>query len=690
MLRTKSTTAAGRQDKMLKHQRASARGGETGSGTRTPEGLSPSREVLRRSEPLATYRRYSDSIGEDGYSDSGKIYCEQYQAAWTRVTTGCMSGIAFVLVVAVLYALYVLCSSYIYSVGCAVVLSIALHPNRCGGESRNWKGRYIERMRSTREKWTGRSRVFGLLGSLLSLTHFFRYALGRGVAFSGVDKLLGRAGKRGRKFVKICDPSAGSNSGKDSKLQQKPANVLPAGDANSLKWQEESTLSCILLVVLICFVAHLMFGILLFLGIHSILIALFIITVPFMTPDRFMSVMWRVWLLAITVFFFVGFSYNVALDVISISDVVKQTTSVVVEAGEKWTGGVKEGNRTNVAASFSNGTAASSSSFAEFVNMTRSKLNKMFLQELAYAMNHTNATELALTVQHAVSPLMSSLSSDISVRSLLKNGGNIRGNFAQLKKLYEPVVWTDVAQKLMERWQELFVYANQLLMKLGSNVLNLFDSVYAVMLLFVVMHHLLQLEHTVLYYILAKLLKVLDPQCGEYHARKIETEITNSFHTLLQSFWHKACFRFCITFCLFKCWSFPTPLLFGVVSAVIALLPLAPKWISPVALTFMYKLFCAAYGDGFAAALADPCLWCCFLAFCATYMDERLLCVSQGFLDDRSSVASAPGQWKLPTAVISTALVLGFFQYGVCGIFLGPMTVVLAKVLYDNWDTAME
>nr|CCC95147.1 unnamed protein product [Trypanosoma congolense IL3000] len=627
------------------------------------------------------------STGGDSET-SERTYCDEYRSGWSKVMVGCTSGVAFFFVAAVFYALYALCNPYLGCISYGIAFSLVMHPGRRGGEGLLSRGLCLERMCDTYERWTSRSKLFGIIGSILSLRHFIRYALGRSVVFFGIDKLLGNWCLTTRKAVKILQSDVTPSKNKKPNKEEKTSNVFDAGEVHYAPKRVDSLFHCLLMTGLICFVAHYMFGLLIFFGMHAALFTLFIITVPFMSCHNFVTVMWRIWVGAFALFFLVGFSYNLALDVISVNEVVKQTTSVVVAVGTESADGKLKGNRSNIPTR-KPGNEEMSGAFVELVDVVKSKLSTMLLKELAHSMNNTNATEFALSFQKALAPLMLTISSDWTLKSLVQNKQSISMQLMALKRDLALVDWVDVAKKIMERWNSCFVYVSRVALRFGSNVLDLFDTIYACMLLFVIARYMMQLEHTVLYYLLAKLLRVFDPQCGEYHAQNIEAEVTTSLLTLLQSFWHKACFRFCITFCLFKCWAFPTPLVFGVISAVIAILPLAPKFISPVAVAFIYKLWLAVYAGNFAAAALDPSFWSCFVAFCATYLDERLLCVSKGYVSDYSPNNSEFRRLRIPTTVVSISLVLGFFHYGFPGIFLGPMTIVLARVLYDNWDAAM-
>ncbi|KPA79087.1 putative mitochondrial putative multi-pass transmembrane protein [Leptomonas pyrrhocoris] len=271
--------------------------------------------------------------------------------------------------------------------------------------------------------------------------------------------------------------------------------------------------------------------------------------------------------------------------------------------------------------------------------------------------------------------------------------------------------WITVFRLLAAALLPYVEYAVRLVARLASNLLELFDSVYALMLFVFFYRYLTQLEHTVLYYGIAKVLCVIQPDVGDLHARNIEHDITVSFITLLQSFWHLTWFHFCVTFCAFKLWGFPTPFLLGLVSVVLALFPLVPKWLSPCSIAFAYMviqlislttaeeregspLLAFPGGHDWTAALllGKPYLlfYARTLSFGVAVLlecgDEWLLCVSRGLRGGFVTDAAGKGREQLQPFVVGTSLVLGFVAYGIRGIVFGPLTVIVARVLYDNWD----
>ncbi|KAG5478199.1 hypothetical protein CUR178_04913 [Leishmania enriettii] len=287
--------------------------------------------------------------------------------------------------------------------------------------------------------------------------------------------------------------------------------------------------------------------------------------------------------------------------------------------------------------------------------------------------------------------------------------------------------WPTVYRLIASRLLPYVEYALRLFFRVGSNLLGLFDWIYAVVLLIFLYRYLTRLEHTVLYYGVAKLLRVMQPELGDHHARHIERDITVSFITLLQSFWHLTWFHFCITFSTFKLWGFPTPFLVGLVSVLLALFPLVPKWLSPCSVALVYMLVQlvslitteeTSISGGSRPGEAHPAagtvaplfslppdrswiealVWgkpyllhytralSCGLAVLLECGDEWLLCVSRGLRGGFVTDATGKDCEQLQPFVIGTALMLGFVAYGTRGIVFGPLTVIIARVLFDNWD----
>ncbi|SYZ66235.1 hypothetical_protein (plasmid) [Leishmania braziliensis MHOM/BR/75/M2904] len=224
----------------------------------------------------------------------------------------------------------------------------------------------------------------------------------------------------------------------------------------------------------------------------------------------------------------------------------------------------------------------------------------------------------------------------------------------------------------------------------------------------------------------------MQSELGDYHARSIEQDITVSLITLLQSFGHLTWFHFCTTFRAFTLWGFPTPFLLGLVSVVLALFPLVRKWLSPCSIAFVHRLVQLislintketsfsgnnrpgeAYPPAAVATVAplfSPPLgrsWIEVLVWGEPHLlnytralswglavllecsDEWLLCVSRRLRGGFVMEAVGKGCKQLQPCAIGTALVLGFVAYGADGIVFGPLTVIVARVLLDNWDIVL-
>ncbi|KPI86435.1 putative multi-pass transmembrane protein [Leptomonas seymouri] len=277
-----------------------------------------------------------------------------------------------------------------------------------------------------------------------------------------------------------------------------------------------------------------------------------------------------------------------------------------------------------------------------------------------------------------------------------------------------PIDWITVFRLLASRLLPYVEHALRLLIRLASNLMELFDGIYAVILFVFFYRYLTQLEHTVLYYGIAKVLRVIQPEVGDFHARSIEHDITVSFITLLQSFWHLTWFHFCVTFSAFKMWDLPTPFLLGLASVVLALFPLVPKWLSPCSIAFvsmvvqLISLTTSEEEEGSPfLVIPDGHTWTEALIFGKPYLyayartlsfgvamllecgDEWLLCVSRGLRGGFVTDAAGKGREQLQPFVVGTSVVLGFVAYGIRGIVFGPLTVIVARVLFDNWDIVL-
>ncbi|ORC84552.1 Trypanosoma vivax [Trypanosoma theileri] len=673
--------------------------------------------TIRRRTPTPTSRGASRSrVNKNNLTDGVNNVLDSitYERNWSQVISGSTSGLLLVMIIALFYAIYILCRPYADSISFGLLLSVILHPktrNHCF-DSYTAREECRRQMRLMQQAWAQRSSLFGIVGSLLSLKLFFSYALFQVVIFFGLNKLSvgswwlvkGRKGmekisRKGERFFLV------------STRRGRILLRLIAG--------------CVLSLL-----AHCLVGFSFFLLMHLVLFVIFAVTVLFVSENYFIELMWRLWRISIVTFFVIGLSYNLALDVISISGAVKRTTSAVVNARQQWTSKefLKENttstttainnndnnnkNATTTTTNTINGTSTtsfknisikgmvnisantttSSSYLSDVQEMILSEVQHRVLAEIAECMNYTNVTELAINVRHIISPILSTFPPNITMSEMLNKGRELytsffNSNISSSGTSLRNVDWVGVAKSLLERWRPFFVYTTHVLFLLSSNVVGFFDSIYAFVFFIFVLQYFLQLEHTILYYVVAKMFKALHPELGEQHARNIERDITVSLLTLLQSFWHLSWFHFCITFCLFQYWSFPTPFFSGLLSAFTAVFPLLPSWFSPVSFALVYSLFTAVSDAGVLGVVVDLRVWHCAAATLLSHMDEWLLSVSRGLRG--SSVRDAAGvvREELPTFVIGTALFLGYVNYGLRGILFGPITVIVAKVFFDNWGS---
>ncbi|KAG8346847.1 hypothetical protein ERJ75_001525400 [Trypanosoma vivax] len=663
---------------------------------RTPRSASPLRSRSRS-------HSNSKMDGIDNVKGNGPMMGERKKDR-SLVALNLSSGIMLAVVAAWLYFIYALCVPYLDSIIFAVILSVIMHSNSC---EENYNSKYarlecVENMQRTRQKWAERSQLFTILGSVLSLGHFFSFAVKKCAISMGFNKLLSIPRK------KVCRANQEKwRGGRESKreiydqVMTEAAHVEPPRDASFAK----NVVLHLFTAAFICTFAHFIFGLFFFICMHVVFLAFLVVCIPIMAEERFVTVFWRLWRYAVVVFFVVGLSYNLALDVISISEVVKRTTSVVVDTTQQWSRNTNNVSSNASVNTVANATSAkvqpTNASYASpgVVSVVMAKANEFIIQELAHAFNHSNVTDIALAVRLTAAPLFSTFASDLSFSAVVAKYQEIRDIQGNIQDLLLKVDWESALWNFVERWKNTFFAAGHVLASLTSDVMELFDYAYAFMLFGFVLRHLLSLENTLLYYIMVKVLKVIHPRSGEARARWIEREITTSFLTLIQSIWQMSCFHFCITFCLFKYWSFPTPFLCGAAASFLAVFPPTPKWFSPVSLALLYTVSNMAWSvEGLVASYSNSCVWSCLLAFFASYMDERLLSVSRGCLYDSSHIndddaedakvpAGEPRQ--MPALVVGTALVLGYVRYGVRGILLGPMTAITARVLYDSWDVVL-
>lgn len=820
---------------------------------------------------------------------------DEYRRNWSQVVLGATSGIMFVLVAAICYAVYLLVQPYSRAITTSVLLSVVLHP-RSQLRSSLYMRTCVKRMQRMHRRWAQRGRLSGLLGTWLSLRHFASFVSMQGVFFLGLNKIRVNvyaaepASPRRPAATPAGPPSSSApdwdtQAAPDDSTQTSLSGRKTKGKKRRKKSREDKGLTltssggappssptprvrytrhAVLLVTdasgrrvlrylsvfIFTTMAHMLLGLRAFALLHVALFSLFAITSPLLSTGTFVTGMGRLWRVAIVFFFVIGVAYNLAVDVLSVSQTVRRTTSVVVGHNERpehegaspvlslsalheVRQAVKDGNvtalqhwcdaegseavhairgstshvccavttveggaavirddclpaldalataqeekvTTTVGAGVGHRTSGGLASAVpgllsqhrdEIQTFVLGKLQERLLQELTELFNHTNVTETArevlLVLQQSSSEgraarppqnidssaseanaatitdvadsataspaaqkpaawqLLSSLSrlfplsvtgwgravADLthtstpqeSASDVESGGGKQVGRLAALwsssRVLFasstSQVDWLGVSRVVSARLLPYLEYSVRLLVRLGANLMDLFDSIYALILFVLIFRYLTQLEHTVLYYVVAKMLKVVQPEQGESHARNIEQDITASFLTLLQSFWHLTWFHFSITFCTFKLGGLPTPSFFACISVALALFPLVPKWLSPCSLALMFSFHRIIGEVGLLRAVCSPRVLVVFIAVVLDYSDEWLLCVSRQLRGDSVIDSAGHTREQLPPFVVGTSVVLGFVSYGMRGIVLGPLTVIVAKVLFDNWDIVL-
>ena len=222
-----------------------------------------------------------------------------------------------------------------------------------------------------------------------------------------------------------------------------------------------------------------------------------------------------------------------------------------------------------------------------------------------------------------------------------------------------------------------------------TNIVNVFDVIYEILLFVFVYRYLTTLEHTVVFYFLSKLLRAILPTTfADHHAKKIEKDITISFRTLLQSFWHISWFHFSVTFCAFRVWDLPVPFFTGMFAVGVALFPLVSKWLSPCPVMLVYFVGSSILRSTseIVPMMTDPKLWTFGLATFLVVSDEWLLSVERGLRGAKHHDSRGFVREQLPQFLVGTTIILGLVSYGMSGIILGPLTVIIARTMFDNWD----
>ncbi|CCW66062.1 unnamed protein product [Phytomonas sp. Hart1] len=250
----------------------------------------------------------------------------------------------------------------------------------------------------------------------------------------------------------------------------------------------------------------------------------------------------------------------------------------------------------------------------------------------------------------------------------------------------ETIPWSGILRLMTLQILPLIEHFVKILVTLGANFLNFTDTIYALILSVLLFRYFTQLEYSLLYYAILKVLVVVQPERCEARARRIEREITVSFTTLLESFWHLIWYHFAITFTMFKYWGLPTPFFCGLLAVLLVLFPLTPKWLNPCLIALVVLTAQALADGGMVGVLGDRRVLGFFAAVVVDYRDDWLLQVTKGPRRDPLSGKLHYESKHLPPFVVGTMVVLGFVAYGAVGILLGPLTAIIAKVFFDNWD----
>ncbi|CCW62506.1 unnamed protein product [Phytomonas sp. EM1] len=269
-------------------------------------------------------------------------------------------------------------------------------------------------------------------------------------------------------------------------------------------------------------------------------------------------------------------------------------------------------------------------------------------------------------------------------RSEIQGGENHSINFPPF--LVNTINWSRLLQLAAMRVLPFLEHSAKIFATLSANLLNLTDTIYSFILFVLLFRYFSQLEYSLLYYAIVKVLVVEQREYREYRAQLIEREITLSFITLLQSFWHLTWFHFAITFTMFKWWGLPTPFFCGVVAVLLILFPLSPKWLSPCSIALLVLASQTIIDNGIVGVLCDLRVLSFLAAVTLDYNDNWLLRVTQGPSRDPHTGSIRNESKQFPPFVVGTMVVLGFVAYGAIGILLGPLIAIIAKVFFDNWE----
>lgn len=568
---------------------------------------------------------------------------EVYHRRWSHVVLGATSGFLFSITCFVCYCCYRLMSPYGAGITFGIMLSIVLHPITKQDKKKRMS-KCVGDMVRVNKKWgvAGRSPsevenpnlllwLRKLIGCWLSLVPFIRHSIFEGAMFLGMQKL-----------------QSAQNEPK------KKATVGVRGQCYA--------------VAIFVVTATMLTGIVIFAQIHAVLLALFIIFVQILNEENFVYYMEKLWKVSMIAFFCAGLGYSFYSDVLLVTDTVQRTTSEVV--------------------------TSSRSIVEQRANWTELVLLKnKLLSDFVAANNLTEVVEHMKTLE----PLVANLSWSSWSSTIPSNWTSFVNRAQQVyqglqSSEHDPAsFFASMFTSITTKSKYVGIAVVSVLLKIVQNVVNVFDGIYEIVLFALVFHYLTHLKHTVVYYLVHKMLSPLHHPLAKDHAKAIERDITISFSTLFQSFWHMTWFHFCATFCCFRLWSSPLPFFSGLVAVTMALFPFVPKWFSPC----MIKLF-FLIGDRImgldqwasATALVGDFELLTFAAIAFLVMkDDWLLSVERGLSGGKRQDARGVEREQLPTFLVGTCIILGLVVYGARGVLLGPLTVIVARTIFDNWDS---
>lgn len=561
----------------------------------------------------------------------------EYQTNWGYVIVGTTSLAMFAIVTFGLTCCYQLMDRYMLGISCGIMLSVVNHPTCKPKENTEHAANCASLMRTHRQSWRHCAAWYRWVGTITSLHYFVLYVTMQGVHFLGLQKLnFGKLVVLRKKKNKEKRRLEDSKGGRD--FLRIVSSVVLTGTAT------------------------LMVGFLPWLLVHVTLLAIFIVLVWFLSDESFVYHCGRMWRITVLAFLFFGVLYSFFLDAATVT----RTTTQVMD---------------------------SSRLAVEGANLTTwifDEVESKVLEDIASALNAANVTKTAHDVREAFGPILANLSFSWSFENWTSLSKNM---MAAMDHVSEEDTFTAVSAMMTgigEKWRPIFEIAGSVLHVVLINVVNIFDAIYEFVLFVFVYRFLTALPHTVVYYTLSKILGPLQPQYGALHAKHIETDITMSFRTLLQSFWHITWLHFSVTFCSFAFWDISLPFFMGVVAVAMALFPMVPKWCSPVCIMLIRLIVSEVYQGGvmsLAGHLIRDGRYLTFLVACGlVYFDEWLLSVERGLRGALASDSRGVMREQIPNFIVGTCIILGMVAYGMVGIVLGPLTVICVKTLSDNWD----